>query len=146
MNGYERISAMLQNREVDRLPLLPITMMFAADRIGAKYGDYVKDYRILAEAQIRTAEMFDIDAVSVISDPAREAADLGADIQYFEDQPPAIKESNALLADKSKLLNLRCPDPAAGGPEAPPAHWGHGGGGGCSCGAEHRSDALFPRS
>ncbi len=115
MNGYERISAMLQNREVDRLPLLPITMMFAADRIGVKYGDYVKDHRILAEAQIRTAEMFDIDAVSVISDPAREAADLGADIQYFENQPPAIKESNALLADKSKLLSLRCPDPTAGG-------------------------------
>lgn len=115
MNGRERILAAIENRQTDCLPLMPITMMFAADRIGAKYGDYAKDHRILAEAQIRTAELFDLDYVSTISDPAREAADLGAHIHYFEDQPPAIDEANALLADKSKLKSLRCPDLAGGG-------------------------------
>lgn len=115
MNGRERILAVIQNRETDRLPLMPITMMFAADRIGAKYGAYAKNHRILAEAQTRTAELFDIDYVSTISDPAREAADLGAHIVYFDDQPPAIDESHALLADKTKLKTLRCPDPTGGG-------------------------------
>ena len=38
------------------LPLMPITMMFAAGHIGVKYGDYARDHRVLAEAQIRTAE------------------------------------------------------------------------------------------
>ena len=90
MNGRERVLALLEGRPVDRLPLMPITMMFAADQMGAKYLQYVTDYRVMAEAQLRTAERFDIDLVSVISDPAREAGDLGAPVRFFDDQPPAI--------------------------------------------------------
>ena len=77
MNGRERVLAMLGGREPDRLPLMPITMMFAADQTGARYRDYARDYRVLAEAQAATAEKFDLDYVSAISDPAREASDLG---------------------------------------------------------------------
>ena len=47
-----------------------------------------------------------------ISDPAREASDLGAEIQWFDDQPPAIVESNALLGDKGRLATLALPDPS----------------------------------
>ena len=93
MNGRERVTAMLTGAETDRLPLMPITMMFAADRIGAKYRDYARDHRVLAEAQIATAEAFGLDYVSAISDPAHEASDLGAEIQWFDDQPPATFEA-----------------------------------------------------
>ena len=115
MNGRERILARLEGRPTGRLPLMPITMMFAASEIGARYYDYVTDHRVLAEAQMRTAEKFGFDYVSVISDPAREAADLGATVEFYPDQPPAIIESRALLADKSTLANLRPPDPLGGG-------------------------------
>jgi len=115
MNGRERILAMLENRPVDHLPLMPITMMFAADQIGAKYGEYAADHRVLVEAQVETAKKFDFDYVSAISDPAREAADCGASIQLYEDQPPAIREDRALLADKSSLDGLKVPDPLGGG-------------------------------
>jgi len=111
MNGRERILAMLERKPVDRLPLMPITMMFAGDQAGVRYGDYARDYRALVKAQIHTACKFDFDYVSAISDPAREAADCGATIRYFEDQPPAIDEADALLLDKAKLLQLRVPDP-----------------------------------
>jgi len=114
MNGCQRILAMWDGRPVDRLPLMPITMMFAADQLGVKYGQYAADYRVLVDAQIVTTEKFDFDYVSCISDPAREAADCGATIQYFDDQPPAIDETRALLADKSKLIGLKVPDPASG--------------------------------
>ncbi|HON08933.1 MAG TPA: uroporphyrinogen decarboxylase family protein, partial [Verrucomicrobiota bacterium] len=90
MNGKERILAQIEGREIDHLPQMPITMMFAADNIGVKYGKYAADYRVLVEAQLRIAEKYDIDHVSCISDPAREAADCGATIKYFDDQPPAI--------------------------------------------------------
>ena len=94
---------------------MPITMMFASDRVGAKYRQYATDYRVMAKAQVRTAELFDLDLVSGISDPAREAADLGANVQFFDDQPPAIDESHALLADKTLLAGLKLPDPLGGG-------------------------------
>jgi MtaA/CmuA family methyltransferase len=105
---------MIETGECDRLPLMPITMMFASDLHGSKYRDYATDYRVLAAAQLRTAETFGFDYVSVISDPAREASDLGAGVEWFDDQPPAIVESHALLADKAKLATLSVPDPAQG--------------------------------
>lgn len=115
MNSRERVLAMLEGRPVDSLPAMPITMMFAADQIGAKYFDYATNYRVQAEGQVRVAERFGIDHVSVISDPACEASALGATIKFFPDQPPAIDEENALLKDKTKLTNLKIPDPTSPG-------------------------------
>src|SRR5690606_38378758 len=82
---------------------------------GVKYGRYIQDHRVLVEAQCRVAEEFDCDFVSVISDPAREAADCGAKVSFYEDQPAAIVEHDALLADAKKLATLKVPDPCAGG-------------------------------
>ncbi len=115
MTGRERVLATLEGDPVDHLALMPITMMFAADRIGAPYGTYARDHRVLAEAQLRTAERFAFDYVSAISDPAREAADCGAAIAWFDDQPPAIVEEEARLLDKAALATLRPPDPLGGG-------------------------------
>ena len=75
----------------------------------------MRNHQTLAEAQSRTAEDYDFDIVSNMSDPAREAADIGAQIEYYEDQPAAIIESEALLADKSVLASLETPDPLGGG-------------------------------
>jgi MtaA/CmuA family methyltransferase len=112
LTGRDRVLALLSGRRPDRLPLMPITMMFAADRIGALYRDYARDHRVLVAGQIATADAFDLDYVSAISDPAREASDLGAEIEWFDNQPPAIVESRALLSDKSRLSRL----PAVPGP------------------------------
>jgi len=114
MTSRERILAHLEGQPVDRLPLMPITMMFAADLIGAKYCDYCTDYRVLAESQIRVAEQFGFDYVNTMSDPAREAADCGAAVEVFEHTPVALVEDRALLADKTGLARLKMPDPLGG--------------------------------
>src|ERR1017187_9174909 len=111
MTGKERILAKLRGEACDSLPLMPITMMLAADVAGVRYGDYARDHRVLADAQVAVADRFGFDYVSAISDPAREASDLGATVAWFDDQPPAIVESRALLDEKSKLAGLRLPDP-----------------------------------
>jgi MtaA/CmuA family methyltransferase len=112
MTGRERVLTLLSGGRPDRLPFMPITMMRAAEHIGVPYREYVTDHRVLAEAQVRTAEAFDIDHVSVISDPAREVSDLGGAVEWFENQPPAVIEERALLADKTRLGSLRPPDSA----------------------------------
>lgn len=114
MNSRERVFAILDGRPVDHLPAMPITMMFAADQVGAKYYDYATRCATQSEGQIRVAERFAVDYVSVISDPCVEAADLGAAIKFFPDQPPAIDEVNALLEEKSVLARLKIPDPHGG--------------------------------
>jgi MtaA/CmuA family methyltransferase len=115
MTSRERVLAMIEGRSVDHLPVMPITMMFAADYAHVKYQQYAADHRTLVEAQIKTATDFAFDYVSVISDPAREAADCGATVKYFPDQPPAIDETQARLADKAALASLTIPDPMGGG-------------------------------
>ena len=115
MTSRERVLNHLAGQPVDRLPLMPITMMFACNQIGALYRDYCTDYRVMVEGQIRTAEKFGFDYVNTMSDPAREAADCGAKVEYFDHQPVAIVEDQALLADKAALARLKIPDPLGGG-------------------------------
>jgi MtaA/CmuA family methyltransferase len=115
MTSRERVLAYLEGRPVDHLPLMPITMMFACNLSGARYRDYCTDYRVLVEGQIHAAEQFGLDYVNTMSDPAREAADCGATVEFFDQQPVAIVEEQALLADKSKLASLKIPDPLGGG-------------------------------
>jgi len=115
MNGYERVLATLERRQPDTLAFMPITMMFAADLIGVPYGRYATDYKVLVEGQLAVARQFDVDHVSCISDPAREAADCGATVFYFDDQPPTMDESHAFLQDKSRLKTLAIPDPTRSG-------------------------------
>jgi len=115
MTGRERILAVLGGQKPDRLPCMPITMMFAADILGVKYQAYCRDHRIMADAQVKTAKMFGLDYVSTISCPAREASDYGAKIQWYEDQPPAIIEGEALFEDKRLLAGFKVSDPLSGG-------------------------------
>ncbi|MGZ5529574.1 MAG: uroporphyrinogen decarboxylase family protein [Limisphaerales bacterium] len=114
MNGRERILALLDGKGVDRLPVMPITMMFAARQLGVSYRKYSNDYCSLVEGQISTAEKFGFDYVNTMSDPAREAADCGAKVEYFDDQPAALDGDEALLADKTALSSLKIPDPLGG--------------------------------
>jgi MtaA/CmuA family methyltransferase len=114
MTGRERILAVLAGQMADHLPCMPITMMFAADILGVKYGQYVRDHRIMVDAQVKVAEMFGLDYVSAISE-SREASDLGANIQWYDDQPPAVIEDEALFADKSAFTSVKAPGVIAGG-------------------------------
>lgn len=111
MTPRERLLAFLRHEPVDVRPALPITMMWAADRIGARYRDYATRAEVMVAAQCTVAREFGVDGVSVISDPATEAADCGAEIFSPPDAPPAIDEGRALLADAARLASLRRPDP-----------------------------------
>ena len=46
MNSRERVFAHLAGQPVDRLPLMPITTLFACAQVGAKYHDFCTDYRV----------------------------------------------------------------------------------------------------
>jgi MtaA/CmuA family methyltransferase len=114
MTGRERLVLALRGEPVDHLPHIPISMMIAADTVGEPYGKYVLDAATHVRGQVEFAGRYDIDHVSAISCPTTEAADLGAAVIYYPDQPPAIDESNALLADKGKLRSLKVVDPGSG--------------------------------
>jgi MtaA/CmuA family methyltransferase len=114
MNGRQRILDMVRGSSTDRLPFMPITMMFASDLAGGRYLDYATDHRIQVAAQLKIARDFDLDHVSVISDPCCEAADCGAEVIFYDNEPPAPTEEKALLREKSAFATLSLPNPNLG--------------------------------
>jgi MtaA/CmuA family methyltransferase len=116
MDSLERIRAHVAGQPVDRLPVQPLIMQFAARQAGIHYNDYVTDARRLAEAQMRMADDFGIDCLMTCSDPARELIDIAGDASVeWADSGPAIVESRAALVAKERLRQLRVPDPMAPG-------------------------------
>lgn len=115
MLSRERMLNIFSGRSVDCRPAQPICMTFAAKAAGVDFYSYATDYRVLADAQMCMVEDFDLDILTLCSDPCRESADCGAPTQWFPDQPPAHNPNNNLLKDKGDLRHLSQPDPLGGG-------------------------------
>jgi MtaA/CmuA family methyltransferase len=112
MNSRERVFARVRGEVVDRPPNFDIVMAFAVHYIGRPLSRYYLDYNILAEANLAVSAVFGLDLVQTISDPYREAADLGLEVEFPEDGLPLRKAP--LLAQPSDLLDLKPVEPAAG--------------------------------
>jgi len=112
MNSKERVYARINNQPVDRIPNLNILMFFAAKEIGVPYSAYCQDYRKLVHGNITCMRKYNIDAVSAISDPMRECADMGMEIIFPEDGVP--HEKDFLIKEKADLLKLKTVTPADG--------------------------------
>ena len=109
MDGLGRYMGVLDGRQIDVLPRLPIVMAFAARFIGSNYAAFASDHRVLVEANLRCAEHFGFDQVSTISDPYRETQGFGATIEYVEDGVPRCVAPP--LAGSTDLGRLARPDP-----------------------------------
>ena len=109
MNAKERFEARLAGKPVDRIPNLSIVMLFAAQHAGIPYGQFVTDYRALAEAQLKAAEDFGLDILSTMSDPFRETSDFGAQLIYPNDDLPICPAPR--IRDISEFSTLSLWDP-----------------------------------
>ena len=112
MNSLERVRRRLRGEPVDRAPNLDILMTRAAHHVSRPLGRYYLDHRVLVEANLAVREAFDLDVVQAISDPYREAADMGLDVEFPDDGLPVRRA--VLLAAPEDLSRLRAVDPAAG--------------------------------
>ena len=113
MTGYERVKETLEGKPTDIVPRTPILMRYAAEYIGATYGAFTADYRVLVEANLRCADEFGFDQVSCISDPYRETQGYGAPIEFVPDSVPHCLRHP--LEESRDLDKLPVPDPLAPG-------------------------------
>jgi MtaA/CmuA family methyltransferase len=84
MTPRERIHAILRGERFDRPAVTPIFMSWAAQFIGRTYRDYYLDGDVLVESQLAVVRAFNLDQVSAISDPWREASAYGMEFDYPE--------------------------------------------------------------
>ncbi len=112
MNSLDRMKKRLQGESVDRPPNFDIFMTFAAHHIGKPLSDYYQDCRVLVDANLAVLNDFNVDIVQAISDPYREAADFGLDVEFPKDSLPT--NHTPLIATPEDLLKLQPPEPATG--------------------------------
>jgi uroporphyrinogen decarboxylase len=99
----------LRGESIDRIPNFDILMAFAAHRAGRTLSNYYLDYRALVQANLAVLDAFSLDIVQVISDPYREAADFGLEIDFPDDGIPLRKRP--LIVEPTDIHRLRSPDP-----------------------------------
>jgi MtaA/CmuA family methyltransferase len=108
MTSRERIYAILNGRPYDRPAVTPIFMSWAARYIGRSYRDFYLDGDVLAEAQLAVTGAFNVDQVSAISDPWREASAYGVEFDY---PPDGVgKPKNRIIETYDDISRLRLLD------------------------------------
>lgn len=105
MTPKERIYAILNGDSYDRPAVTPILMAWAANFIGRTYRDYYLNGDVLVDAQLAVAKAFNLDQVSAISDPWREASAYGMEFDYPPDGVGRPKEG--LLRTREDISKLR---------------------------------------
>ncbi len=113
MNSKQRCLDVMAGRPVDRVPVFPLLMFFAADRHGLTYREFASSGHALAEAQLRIRQTFAVDAITACSDAFRLSADLGGAIVFPESTPPHLAQP--LVQSAADLRRLVRPDPLAAG-------------------------------
>ncbi len=112
MTSYERVMKRLHGQAVDRPPNLDIMMTFAAHYIDQPLSHYYLDWSVLCDANLAVQRDFALDIVQAISDPYREAADLGAEIEFPEDDLPLCR--TPLVTSHADLRKVKPIDPGSG--------------------------------
>ncbi|MDD6209715.1 MAG: uroporphyrinogen decarboxylase family protein [Bacteroidales bacterium] len=86
----------------------PILMQLAAHIYGKTYTEFMTDYRILVDSNMKCLELFKHDAVSVISDPYRETSAFGAKIIFDGNNSPRAER---LVENMQDVESLQIPNP-----------------------------------
>jgi MtaA/CmuA family methyltransferase len=107
MNSLERLQNLLSGKPIDRTPNFDIFMTRAAHHIGAPLRSYYLDYHTLCAANLAVLQDFELDILQVISDPYREAADTGLEVEFPEDNLPLSKKP--LLLELEDLARIHFP-------------------------------------
>jgi len=100
----------LRGEKVDRPPNFDIYMQRAAHHVGRPLSRYYLDHRVLVEANLAVLEAFDLDIVQAISDPYREASDLGLEIEWPEDGLPVRRTIRLREPEDAARLDLVAPE------------------------------------
>jgi uroporphyrinogen decarboxylase len=104
ITGLERTLAFINGEQTDRPPFHPIIMRWAARQAKVKYRDFCTVPAVKCEAMIGAASNYDIDWVTVMSDPWAEASAFGVEINYPEDGLPL--DSGGHMKDAKSVAGL----------------------------------------
>jgi len=113
ITSLARYRAALEGRVLDRVPVIPVLHVAAAELIGATIGEYATSPRTMADTVIAAYRHYGLDGVQLSLGVATEASALGSEVVQPEDGLPKVIAP--AMASPEDLPRLRCPDPWRGG-------------------------------
>ncbi len=108
MTRKQEFEKLVKGERMQKTLFSPILMHFAARHIGKTYGAFASDHNVLVEANCKVLEDFDMDMVSLISDPYREASAFGAEIRFMDEEVPRCLTQ--VIQDDEDIEKLEIPD------------------------------------
>lgn len=99
MNSIERVTAAMQHKEADRVPVYPIMCGITRKLVGASYPEWSTNADICAEAFIKSADEFDIDCIVTLIDLSVECDAWGQKIIYPENEAAHPDYSDCVIKD-----------------------------------------------
>lgn len=102
MTGKELILAAIERKKVDRIPWVPFCGVHAGALIGKTATDYLKSADNIVDGINEAVKRYRPDGVPVAFDLQIEAEIFGCDLNWSDDNPPAV--TSHPLSDGSKSL------------------------------------------
>ena len=113
MTGRDLVLEAIDGNETERVPWVPFCGVHSGQLIGKTADEMLRNTELVVQAQEKAIERYSPDGIPVIFDLQVEAEILGCELNWAEDNPPAVV-SHPLEADASKLSELHIPAPDEG--------------------------------
>lgn len=109
MNSFERVYASFENKNRDRVPIIPHIGDHAGFIFGVSCNKMYKDPQVAAKVHLKALELYDYDITTIQVEPSWPVAEAcGAEIIYPPDKNPWI--SSHVVERKADLERLEIPD------------------------------------
>lgn len=99
MTSLERVSAAMQHKDIDHVPVYPLINSISRTYCGVDYPTWSKDAVLCAESILRATGDIGVDVIVTLQDLSVEAADFGQKVDYPQDDAAHPDIHNRLIQD-----------------------------------------------
>ncbi len=113
MTGKELVIAAIERRKVSRIPWVPFCGIHTASLMGKTATEYLKSSDLIVKGLNEAVKRYKPDGIPVIFDLQLEAEIFGCELNWSDDNPPAVV-SHPIADGAKKLEDLKLPTASDG--------------------------------
>ncbi len=109
MNGKELVLAAINRKKVERIPWVPFCGVHSGSLIGKTASEYLRSSQNIIDGLNKAIELYKPDGFPAIFDLQIEAEILGCELNWTDDNPPAVTSHPLSMLGNKKLEDLSIP-------------------------------------
>ncbi|MGO4888205.1 uroporphyrinogen decarboxylase family protein [Anaerobacillus sp. MEB173] len=109
MNSIERVVGAVTFQQIDRIPVIPLSLSHGSIVLGKQLPDYQKSGQLLAQGQMKLLDMWEHDAVIGVPHVVEDLVPWGIPLNYYPNGSPTM--GKIAIRTFSEIKDLKVPDP-----------------------------------